>query len=384
MRIKVISPESRRGAQMAQLLGQMDPALEVLSATAPPQSLLQAVNGSQPSLVVVDGVDGAALPAVGRFTQAHPQIEMLVLSSDQSSDFLLRAMQAGVREVLPTGVDAASLRAAVQRATRRQLQPAAAAPEGQVVAFLGGKGGNGTSVLAANLAQRLAATTAQRVALVDLHLQSGDALLLLSDQRPGSDVAEVARHVHRLDGELLRAAMVPVGERLHVLAAPEDIGQALEVQAAHVEAIVQQARRLFDVVVLDLGAHIDALSLQALDLATQVFVVLQPTLPQLRDARRLRALLQSLEVPAHKLHWLVNRHDRRSELPLQVLSQALGGAPLRTVPNHFASVSAAVHHGLPIDPGSPVVRALDALAHGLVPQPAPRREGWLSQLLGRR
>ena len=114
MRIKLISPDAQRAEQLARLLGEADPSLEVQGITAPPQALAQALSGSRPPLVLVDGVDAPALQAVGRFTAEHPQIETLVLSADQSPGFLLQAMQAGVREVLPSGADALALRAAVQ------------------------------------------------------------------------------------------------------------------------------------------------------------------------------------------------------------------------------------------------------------------------------
>lgn len=386
MKLKIVSPQAQRTAQVANMLNGME-SLEVLCATAPHQALAQAVNGSQPSLLLVDGVDTPALQSISRFTHEHPQIDTLVLSAEPPTpDFLLQAMQAGVREVLPASVDAAALCAAVQRAARRRVPVAAPAALGQVLAFLGCKGGNGTSVLAANLAHRLSVGSPRGVALIDLDLQSGNTLLMLSDQRPSSDVAEVARNIQRLDADLLRSAMVAVTPSLHVLAAPEDIGQALEVKAAHVQAIVQQARQMFDFVVLDLGGRIDALTLQALDLSTHIYAVLQLKLPQLRDARRLRTLMASLEVPPDKLHWLVNRYDRRAELPLQALVQALDGAPVRTVPNHFESVNSAVNQGVPIPRNSPVAKAVDEIAQTLLPQDqaAPRKEGWLAQWLGSR
>ncbi len=384
MKIQVVSPDPRRTAQAVQMLSGID-TLEVHGATAAPQALPQTINGSGPSLLVLDGVDASALGTVSRFTHEYPQIDTLVLSAEMSPEFLLQAMQAGGRYARPPPPAAGGRGGAGPRARPRPAPVAASSTTpGQVLSFLGCKGGNGTSVLAANLAYRLAGNGARRVALIDLDLQSGNSLLLLSDQRASSDVAEVARNVQRLDADLLRAAMVQVDETLFVLPAPEDIGLALEVKAAHVQAIVQQARQMFDFVVLDLGGRIDALTLQALDLSAHIYAVLQLKLPQLRDARRLRALLNSLEVPPHKVHWVVNRYDRHGELPLQSLVQALDGTPVSTVPNHFDAVSTAVNQGQPIARSSPVARALDDMARTLLPQEAPRKEGWLAQLLGSR
>jgi pilus assembly protein CpaE len=384
MKIKVISSEAQRTAQLVRMLSTME-TLEVQGHTVSPQALEQALHAGVPAMLVLDGANAAVLQAVSRFTHEHPRVDTLLLSAEMSPEFLLRAMQAGVREVLPATADATALRAAAERALHRHA-PAASTltTPAQVLSFLGCKGGNGTSVLAANLAHRLAGNGARRVALIDLDLQSGNTLLLLSDQRASSDVAEVAHNVQRLDADLLRAAMVQVDETLYVLPAPEDIGHALEVKAAHVQAIVQQARQMFDFVVLDLGGRIDALTLQALDLSTYIYAVLQLKLPQLRDARRLRTLLNSLEVPPHKVHWIVNRYDRHGELPLQALVQALDGTPVCTVPNHFESVSSAVNQGQPIARSSPVARALDDMVRTLLPQEAPRKEGWLAQLLGSR
>ena len=225
------------------------------------------------------------------------------------------------------------------------------------------------------------------MALLDLDLQFGDALLMLSDHRGASDVAEVARNIGRLDAELLRSAMVQVSTTLGVLAAPQELSQALEVKAAHVEAIIKQARQMFDFVVIDVGRSIDAVSLKALDLATNIFPVLQLSLPQVRDAKRLGALFRSLEYPAHKVHWIVNRHQKAGDITLDSLEGALGVKGVTTIPNHFSSVNASVNQGMPIDTlshKSPVARALHDLARSVAPavDAGKRESGWLSSLFG--
>ncbi|MBA2724227.1 MAG: AAA family ATPase [Methylibium sp.] len=384
MRIKVVSRNIARAEQVAEIVRASAAGLDVLAATGSQEALPAAINGSRPGLVVLDGVDAAGLDAIERLTHANPEVELIVISAEQSPAFLLKAMQAGVREVLPPPVSAAALQAAVQRYTRKHaLVPSAR--QGEVLAFMACKGGSGATFLAANLAHVLSNRGGHTVGLLDLDLQFGDALLMLSDQRPASDVAEVARNIGRLDMQFLRSAMVPVSETLSVLPAPAELSQALEVKAAHIEAIIKQARQMFDFVVLDVGRSIDALSLQALDQATSIFPVLQLSLPQARDAKRLRALFRSLEYSPQKISWLVNRYQKGGDITLESLQQTLGSEGLRTIPNHFAAVSAAVNQGVPIDRlsrNNPVARALQKLAASIAPVEDAKKDGWLSSMFG--
>src|SRR5205085_2029898 len=131
--VKVVSPNAERAEQVAQMLRISDPDLEVHSATAPVSSLPTAINGTRPSLLVLDGVDGFGLEALGRYTHANPDVEAIIISSEQSPSFLLKAMQTGVREVLPTQLNAGALGAAVRRITRKRRPVTAPDDVGQVL-----------------------------------------------------------------------------------------------------------------------------------------------------------------------------------------------------------------------------------------------------------
>jgi len=385
MKIKVVSASATRAEEVAQLIRESGGALDISTVTGTVKTLPPFINGSRPALLVVDGADAGELEALGVLAHVHPDLETIVISAEQSPAFLLRAMQMGVREVLPPVLNATALQAAVRRVAHKRA-PAPAAPQGEVLAFMACKGGSGASFIAANIAHILSTQGERKVALIDLDLQFGNALLLLSDQRAVNDVAEVARSIGRLDADLLRASMVHVSGNLSVLAAPEDLSQALEVKAAHVEAIIKQARQVFDYVVLDVGRSMDTVSLKALDLATHVFPVLQLSLPQIRDARRLRALFRSLEYAPEKIHWIVNRHQKGGEIDLESMEQTLGVKALTTIPNHFKGVNASVNQGIPIDrlaPGNPVARALGDLARKVAPlQSGVRKDGWLASMFG--
>lgn len=384
MKIKVISPSAVRAQQVARIVQGSSPGLDVVTAVSGLGQLTEAVNGSRPALLVLDGVDVPGLEGLGALAQSQPEVESIVLSAEQSADFLRRAMQLGVREVLPTALDEDALREAVRRAARKRAPAAPQRTPAQVLAVMGCKGGSGTTFVAANLAHTLS-ERGRKVGLLDFDLQFGDALLMLSDAPPRSHVGELAGQIARLDAELLTGAMTKVGDALHVLAAPPELSQALEVQPEHADAIVRQARQGFDDLVVDLGRTVTGVTLRVLDQASQVFPVLQLTVPGLRDARRLQQLFRSLDVPSSQVTWVVNRFQKNGEIPLDMLKQALGTDRVCTVPNHFGVVSAAVNQGRPLSAMNrhhPVQRALSDLADAVVPADRPRRDGWLSTLFG--
>lgn len=386
MKIKVIAKQQARADEIAKsLIGTLADA-ELLAASAATSGVVAAVNGSRPNLVVLDDVDSSSIEALTQLSTQHPDIDAIVISSEQTPQFLMAAMQAGVREVLPHTYAQENLRAAVQRiARKRGAMTAGAIKQGKVFSFLSCKGGNGASFLAANLAHVLAHRGEQSAAMLDFDLQFGDGLLMLTDQRATSDVAEVAQQISRLDASLLKASMVAITPSLAVLAAPPDLTQALEVKAHHIETIIKQARQMFDYVVIDLNRSIDAVTLKSLDLSDMIFPVVQLTLPNVRDARRLRDLFRSLDYPTHKVRWVINRYQKSSEITLASFEQALGAKDTLTIPNHHVGVTASVNQGVPIDTlnkANPVAKALHQMAQLIAPIESSRKEGWLSSMFG--
>lgn len=259
----------------------------------------------------------------------------------------------------------------------------------QVLAFLASKGGSGATFLAVNLAQVLASrgTAQTQVLLIDLNLQLGEAAWLMSDAPPSHDLAEVARNISRLDASLLHASLQHVTPNFSILAAPEDPTHALEVKAAHLDAILDLAETQFDFIVLDVNKPLDELKLRALDRAHQIFLVVQAMVPAVRNAQRLLALFASLAYPRDKVRLVLNRYARHPgkdcDIGFDELHRALGAQPFVTIPNGFKEVALAINLGEPlaqVAPASPVYHALCALAQSLQPERVQVRTPWLQRL----
>jgi len=271
---------------------------------------------------------------------------------------------------------------AVDRADKRRVG-ASRRQRGRLLALVSCKGGSGATFIAANLAYQLA--TEKTVLLIDLNLQFGDALAMLREEPALLSLADVARDIERLDAAFLSACTTRIHERLSVLAAPEEFSDGMEVRPEHLEAIVRLALTQYDFVLIDLERHLDPLSIRAMDLADQVFVVMQAGLPWVRNARRLQKLLHSLAYPAEKLGWIVNRHERGDEIGLQDIARTLGVEQVWPLANAWRDVCASVNRGaalLEVARSSVVTRHLAELARSISPQGSEPRS-LLSRLFRR-
>ena len=350
------------------------------------QELGTFANRQVPAVLIVDsaGDKRGDLERIEHLGHVYPGMAFILLCEQHSSEFLIQAMRVGVREVLSVPVNADELKTAIERI--QQKFGFAPKKKGKVLGFISCKGGSGATFLAANLAYALATQGNKKVALFDLNLQFGDALLFLSDQKPATTLADVARGIHRLDPALLASSMVTIGPNLSVLAAPEDPAHGMEVKPEHISTLLKLARQHYDFVILDVARNLDALTIKALDEADTIFPVLQITLPFIRDGKRLMEVFRTLEYPKSKIRLVVNRYQKGGDIALADLEQSFGTRVHRVVPNHFEAAAASSNQGIPVAKlarASAISKALNDWSDQLTREPTPEETNWLARIFKR-
>jgi pilus assembly protein CpaE len=261
MKIAVLSRDERHLIELSRQLRARPGSDEVDMIAGTPARLSTMSDDAIPDLLVVDQprADEGDLDQLERLGHLFPRMAFIVLSGDLSQDFLLRAMRAGVREVLPATPAATDLVKAVDHIAEKFGSQGAA--QGRVLAFISCKGGSGATFLATNLAYALSAGGTKRVAMIDMNLQFGDASLFVSDSKPLATLSDVATQIHRLDPSFLSSSMVAVTPNFSVLAAPSDPAHASDVKPEHIDAIIKLARRQYDFIVLDVARSLDPVTM---------------------------------------------------------------------------------------------------------------------------
>ena len=343
MKIAVISPDARA----LQDIGLALASHAVTLAEGGKARIRTFAEQQQPDLLLIDGLCGEPdlLAQVEYVTTHFPAMAVILLCPERAPDFLLGAMRAGVREVLPSPATPAMLEEAVNRMAAKLAGPQAR-DAGKILAFMSCKGGSGATFIATNLGYQLAEN--KSVLLIDLNLQFGDALSFVHDGKPASTLADVARDIARLDATFLKASTGRIAPNYSILAAPEDPSQASGITPEHINAILDLAATQYDFVLLDMPRILDTFSIKALDRANRIYPVLQNGLAYLRNASKLLAAFKGLGYPRDKMELIVNRFEKGWEIGLDDIRRTLGPISLRTVPNSFKEVSTSINHGNPL------------------------------------
>ena len=408
MSIHLIAPDETLLTQWRNSISQLDLPLQVCQHRQPGQRLapyLQALQASAPGDIVVlaCATDDAShdLSDLDDWLRKHPQMNVLLLSEDKRHDFLLQAMRCGVREVLPLPLSPPDLalslkrwseRLSWQRKDTRPSLPAADPPKasspaspGRLVAFMGCKGGNGTSFLAANMAHIMASEFGRKCAFVDLDLQCGDASFYLGSGANRHSLIDLTRQIDRLDAQLMQSCLHAITPRLNLLAAPHSLENTMVIRAQDIEKVLTLVSSLHEHVVVDLPRNLNALSLKVLDMADVVYIVMQNHTPDVRDAQRLINTLRSLGINDRKMRLLVNRYQSGGWVSLDELQKAVGLNVHKTIPSHPQSVGEALHTGQALSAVSKhnaVMQALRQTTGALLDTTAPKHRHWMQRWLG--
>lgn len=389
--MKVVLLSSDRN-ELGQLNTQLAAAgdYDLMPVSGSEEEVGPVVERHQPDVLVVDGVyqEGSAFGQLEKTIVANPGMAVILLARTLTPEFLLHMMRMGVTEVLPQPVTGSVLREAIERARQRAAVKKPVRRQGKVLAMVGCKGGSGATFLATNLGYAVAsANPGKNIILIDLNLQGGDAELFVSDGRAAGSVATIATDINRLDSTLLESSLVKVLPNYGVLAASQDTHESFAVKPEHVGRLIEVASNNYDLVIVDVPRSVDPVSVKALDVASEIYIVLQMTLPFIRDARKLLTDFRALGYGPAKVRLIINRYETEPEITIKDVQQTLGLPVYRTVPNSYRNVATSVNQGIPIAklaPRDPVARSLLEMAAALQREKAgtePR--GWLSALTGR-
>ena len=246
---------------------------------------------------------------------------------------------------------------------------------GQVIAFVGSRGGVGTTTTAVACASLLAEKRREPTVLLDLDLHFGTVALHL-DTDPGNGLCEALEQPSRIDSLFIERSMIKISDHLGILAAEAGMSETLMIDAGAIDVLLYELRRKYRWVIVDLPRGVTPTQRVVLGSANRVVLMCERSLAGLRDTIRLQALLRE-HAPQAQIMLVEGACGERGGVGKAEFEKAVGKSLDGVLPYDTKSTGAAANVGKPLpeaSPRSPVVREIEKLTTAFAgPSEAPKR-----------
>lgn len=261
-----------------------------------------------------------------------------------TNDILLfrELMRRGVSEYLVAPVQPLQLISAIGGLFADPAQPFV----GRSIAFVGARGGSGSSSIAHNTAYAMSERVGANTVIVDYDLPFGTAGLDFN-QDPLSGVADALSQPDRLDATLLDRMMVRCTDKLSLFAAPATLDTDWDITPDAFEEVTTQIRSTAPFVVLDLPHLWSGWMRRTLISADEVVIVATPDLASLRNAKNMIDLIKQGRPNDAPPRLVLNQVGvpGRPEIPAKEFGNALGVHPSLLIPFDAKTFGAAANNG---------------------------------------
>jgi pilus assembly protein CpaE len=375
VQITIIGATDRRLEELVRSSGlrpTVASAVDLLTLTHP--------GAPQPDVLIVDVRGHSQVPpTLAVLKRQHPTTSVILAASELPPALILEAMRAGVNECVAEPLSSDQLGGAISRVIAQRTAPVG----GQVFAFVGAKGGVGTTTLAVNVATALAKAK-ESTLFIDMHAAYGDAAVLFGAE-PRFSLVDAIENTHRLDLAFFNGLTAQCESGVTLLAS-SDHAPTAPIDVHRVRLLLDFAIRNFRYTVLDLPRSNPAI-LDALESAASIVVVTNQELASVRGASRVAGTL-SRRYSREKVAVVVSRFDRDADIGQNDIEQAVH-APVRfTFPSDYRLALQALNTGRPFvmdgasKIGAAVAEFTRSLNGDLPIAPAPARAGSLRAKLG--
>ncbi|WP_019959984.1 AAA family ATPase [Woodsholea maritima] len=259
---------------------------------------------------------------------------------------------------------------------------------GKSIAFIGAKGGVGSSTIAHNVAWSLTENLRSDAVLVDLDLSFGTAGLDFN-QDPAQTISDALDDPDRLDDALLDRLLVRCSERLTLFSAPATLEREWQYDPEAYENVLDKVRRQAPYVTLDLPHQWSPWVRHTLLSADQVIVTVTPDLACLRNAKNMFDLIRQNRPNDEPPKVVVNMAScpKRPEIPLKDFTDALGASPALVLPFEPELFGKAANNGQMVGEVDQASKAAEGFAHlagAIAGRPiAPVRQSFFKKLFSR-
>ena len=287
---------------------------------------------------------------------------VVVIGHTNDVELYRSLIQRGVSEYLVAPID----KMGIIRAISDLYVERSAQPLGRTIAFVGGKGGVGSSTVAHNVGWAIARSFESDVVIADFDLAFGTAGLNFN-QDPTQGIADAVNSPDRLDDTFLERLLAKASDHISLLAAPATLDRTYDFGETAFEQVIDVAQTGVPGVILDLPHLWSGWVRNTLLSADEIVLTVEPDLANLRNAKNIVDVLRAARTTDAPPRLVVNKTGlvKRPEIKVDDFAAALELQPTAVIPFDAQLFGNAANNGLMIaeaDPKNAVATTFEAIA----------------------
>ena len=244
-------------------------------------------------------------------------------------------------------------------------------PVGQVFAFMGAKGGVGSSTICHNVAWTLSEAIETDIVIADMDLAFGTTGLDFN-QDPVQGIADALQNPERLDEVLLDRLLTTCSKHLSIFAAPVLLDRDYDLTAEDCETVIDVVRQNLPFVAVDLPHAWTPWTRKLLLQADEIVITAVPDLANLRNAKNIIDNMKQARKNDAAPHLVLNMTNmqKRPEITVKEFESALGIQALAVIDFDCESFGQAANNGQMVEEYNAKAKAVQsfrdiamALAH---------------------
>lgn len=228
-----------------------------------------------------------------------------------------------------------------------------------LIAVIGGKGGVGKSVFAANLTVALMQELRARVLLIDLDSRSCGDQNIITGLRPKKTVSDLTSFTGMISPQTIDSIVSVHPSGFHFIGAVHGPEQSLKASAAIFKKQLSTLSQMYNFIVVDLGNDFSDLQLSVIEDASAIMTLTTPEVLAVNQTKRLMHELIAATVPADFFQVVLNSVGKTSLDP-KLVAQTLGRQIMGLIPQDEINTYGSVQRSTPFvlaNPQLPISQA---------------------------
>jgi pilus assembly protein CpaE len=281
----------------------------------------------------------------------YPHVYIILIVPDNLEN-LRKAMLMGASDTLRSSFELEELSEAINHAKKFMQHRASqdtsllnlVKEKSKIIAVTSPKGGVGRTILTVNLAVAIA-RMGKKVAIIDANLQFGE-VAMYCNIKPKRTIYEWVKEGFGRPNYTIDQYMSVSESDVSVLAAPQRPEFFEGITEEHLKSAIEEAKKAYDVVLIDMPIYLSEIHLRCLDLADEILLLTINELSVLRLSQLYLETLDSINLK-DRVKLVLNKYVKGQNLETNKIEDIFGLEIYHTLPDHASVANASINAGYP-------------------------------------